>query len=804
VDANKIIRLNPDGSIDNSFTTGTSFNNSLTDFAIQTDGKIVVIGEFTSYNEFTCNKVARLNADGTFDHSFNSGSGPNYSLKTIGIQPSGKIIIGGYFTRFSGIENRYLIRLDSYGNIDLSFPSNTMNINTILIEPSGSMLLGGTFPSQNAGSGFSRLVKLLPDGNKDYNFNPDFFYEVSSCNAIDRFNNGDLVAYGNFNNPWINQICKVFGNPVGYNTITTRIYTDRNKNCYFDQKDKFIPQILFKATPGNFYGVSDWYGQAAIKVDSGTHTYRIEPIFNPINQRLLISQCPNQTYYNVLSYGKDKTFAAGNFADSIKQCHLLNVEIDKARIRPCMRSATYISYYNHGNVSADNVQLKIIYPSYVKPISSSPAWTNRVDSILIYDIGTVLSAAGGRIVISDSASCIQSITGLTQCISAFINPKNNCDQENVLWDKSSISVRGSCLDSKAHFTITNEGKGNMSDSSQYRVYQNDTLIFYKNFSLTAGGILNIDVNSFNKTTRLEADQRPYHPGFSRPRAFVENCGSGPSSPGFVTSVPQDERDEETASVCLLVRNSFDPNDKVASPEGSTNFHYIKSSDKINYTINFQNTGTDTAFVVKVVDTLDTNLDISTFMTGLSSHHYTLKVEGKERPIISFVFNNILLPDSTTNKEGSKGFIKFSVRPIASLAPGEIISNNANIYFDFNEPVITNVVSHTITDTTIADLSRKIDIIETPEYVTSMTSSIQLSNLAEIYPNPANNFANVKLSSAYKDVTFRLLTTNGVCLINKDLNDQFSQVNLKEIPTGLYFYEMRTKNGLIQIGKLILQ
>jgi len=155
------------------------------------------------------------------------------------------------------------------------------------------------------------------------------------------------------------------------------------------------------------------------------------------------------------------------------------------------------------------------------------------------------------------------------------------------------------------------------------------------------------------------------------------------------SLPADNYD----SLFVTVIGSFDPNDKQVTPEGTGPQGYIAPSQELTYTIRFQNTGTATAFFVKVVDPLNIDLDISTFHIISSSHAcmYTLTDPG----IITWYFNIINLPDSGSNEPASHGFVKYSIKPKTGLAHGTPITNTASIYFDFNAPVVTNTVLNTI-------------------------------------------------------------------------------------------------------------
>lgn len=125
----------------------------------------------------------------------------------------------------------------------------------------------------------------------------------------------------------------------------------------------------------------------------------------------------------------------------------------------------------------------------------------------------------------------------------------------------------------------------------------------------------------------------------------------------------------------------DPNDKTPSQS-----QILPGTTDIDYHIRFQNTGSDTAYNVVVVDTLELNIPITSVIMNGSSHNYELRVENN---ILIWEFNNILLPDSTTDLEGSQGYINFSTSINPNLAIDDTVQNQVQIYFDYQPPVFTN-------------------------------------------------------------------------------------------------------------------
>ncbi len=162
---NSIARLNADGSLDLTFNPGTGANSDVQTIALQTDGKILIGGSFTSYNGTTRNYIARLNADGTLDLTFNPGTGANDFVQTIALQPDGKILMGGGFTSYNGTTQNYITRLNVDGTIDLTFNLGTGANSAVLdiaLQPDGNILIGGGFTAYN-GIGRNRVARIMGD-----------------------------------------------------------------------------------------------------------------------------------------------------------------------------------------------------------------------------------------------------------------------------------------------------------------------------------------------------------------------------------------------------------------------------------------------------------------------------------------------------------------------------------------------------------------------------------------------------------------------------------------------------------------
>lgn len=170
-----LARLNQNGSLDNLFNIGTGFNNDVNKITLQADGKILVGGYFTNYNGYPVNRIVRLNTDGSIDNSFNIGTGFDGGVSQIAVQTDGKILVGGYFSQFNGTLVNYLIRLNTDGSIDNSFNVGIgfdgSVSSALVIQQDGKILCGGNFSSYNGTNRFG-IARLNTNGSIDFTFDP--------------------------------------------------------------------------------------------------------------------------------------------------------------------------------------------------------------------------------------------------------------------------------------------------------------------------------------------------------------------------------------------------------------------------------------------------------------------------------------------------------------------------------------------------------------------------------------------------------------------------------------------------------
>lgn len=227
----------------------------------------------------------------------------------------------------------------------------------------------------------------------------------------------------------------------------------------------------------------------------------------------------------------------------------------------------------------------------------------------------------------------------------------------------------------------------------------------------------------------------------------------------------------------VVNCAFDPNEKLVN-RSQVPIDYSPEQAPLLYTIRFQNTGTDTAFTVKIVDKLDAGLDWSSFKPLAGSHPYKVTID-EFNGDLEFVFDQIMLPDSNRNETGSHGFVTFSILLKSGLAPSYSVLNKAAIYFDFNPPIFTNTVT--------TDVERPV-------------STETLSNPSEtmtVTPNPNNGTFYILLDQpAEADMQLQVFDLNGRLLAQQRAEPARKQEMELRLPAGVYVLQLWGNNGIV--------
>ena len=193
-----IARLDADGSVDTTFNAGPDMEMDIRSIAIQNDGKILIAGTHTTPpNGLQRKEIVRLNPDGTVDNTFDSGTSTIKSIEKIILQKDGKIIIIGFFTEYNGVQKNYIVRLNQDGTIDTTYQTGTGSGGTLftgLLQNDGKLLISGNIKNFN-GTPIANLARLNEDGTLDTSFKE---VDHTGFYKMIQQNDGKIIIIGNF------------------------------------------------------------------------------------------------------------------------------------------------------------------------------------------------------------------------------------------------------------------------------------------------------------------------------------------------------------------------------------------------------------------------------------------------------------------------------------------------------------------------------------------------------------------------------------------------------------------------------
>ena len=559
------------------------------------------------------------------------------------------------------------------------------------------------------------------------------------------------------------------------------VVRDQDDDCAYDLGEPGLPNriLVFESPTATRYALTDADGNYELYYPANT-----DATASIVSTHFLYENCQTSWMVNGAEIGETITSSVAQ--TTIDDCPLLEIQLHAGITRRCFAVPYYDSYCNSGNLPAEDAYVIITLDEQFFIDSSEIAFINLGNNQYQFDLGTVPEDECNDFIIHTTLSC-NAMLGETLCSEAQIFPDAPCPGPTANWSEASVSVTGTCDGVENKFIISNIGAQDMVDVSSYIVIEDGVMVQTPtDFILNSGDNNELIYPANGKTYRVEAMQVPDHPGMSMPSFTIEGCG-GFGSTGFVNQFAQNDLDAYIDIECREAIGSYDPNDKTAFPTGYGSEHFIKADQQLEYLIRFQNTGTDTAFTVMIQDVLDPNLDLTSFQPQRASHDY--EVIFLENDTIQFIFNNILLPDSTTNQIESNGYIRFKISPEADIALGTVLKNEAAIFFDFNEPIITNEVFHTIGDDFVLTNTNFISAIK-PEVIT--------------YPNPTNGewFLSIKNVEEYGDLNLVLTDALGRPVIEKAVGDESVRVDISAFSSGVYFWKLETENEVVGSGRLV--
>ncbi|MBL7825567.1 MAG: T9SS type A sorting domain-containing protein [Saprospiraceae bacterium] len=832
---NNVLRISATGTVewmrilDNHFY----FANGLRDIAVTSDGGLLLVGDSYGTGLQNVNRLVKLASDGTVVWDKTAGTGFWNTTHLIKLS-DGNFGIGG--GRNNG--DFHLAKINGDGDLiwERSYQKPNIQKAVSLIETiDGGFALLGT--NQNPSLGRLEVFLLKTDGNGDEQWSNSIYSFPWPATPAYFFTLSDLTqdAAGNYYIPLADPIellkLDPSGNPLwkkdleisGYawsiikssdgnlvlagehtdnalllkvdyegefltNKIKGTVFGDDNVDCLQNSGENGVANFVVVAKESNgatFYRNTNPDGTYEMRVTDGQFTITARPNFGPPG---FYGVCDT---LEVTVNGPAETIDNQDIGiEALASCPLMQVDLSASLLRRCTTTTYVVNYCNYGNEMAENVQVIVSNDSLLTFVSSNAPFSAISSTEITFEIPDVAPGDCGSFHIKYTVSCNAEI-GDVICVDAHILPDTSCVPPQANWDGSQLEVTGTCDGDGISFNFKNTGNAPMTQALDYVIIEDHIMYMQGPIQLGIGGETNIDIpnpsgNGYAGQVLADSDNPTY---LRMPVAVVDNCNLGSSSTlplQLNTSVNSPAFDVS----CDQVIGSFDPNDKRGFPLGWGDDHLIERGQDIEYMIRFQNTGNDTAFLVVIRDTLPVSkLDPSSAQFLASSHPALWEIS--DRGVIKVTFTNILLPDSTTNEPASHGFVSFRIHQVPDLPDGSKIYNSAAIYFDFNEPVITNTSVHTIG-------RPQLSAVKTP-------GNNQLLDF-EVIPNPFSESAAFVLKNyqSTDPVNFRLCNAAGTVVMETQFNGNTFQLQNQGLTQGLYYFTMRNSDRLLTSGKLVVK
>lgn len=475
--------------------------------------------------------------------------------------------------------------------------------------------------------------------------------------------------------------------------INGKVEEDFIVNCLPDVGDLPLSNWIVQASGsgGNFFANTNIDGSYSVAVNPGEYTVTVNPPSTNWNI------CENDVEVDISTAGQIEV--VDFLAQANVDCPIMQVDISSGLLRVCLNNNNSVQYCNQGTQTAISAYVDVTIDPLLIYQSATIIPTPLGDNVYRFPVGDVEPGECGSFNFITQVDCTAP-QGFTHCNQAHIYPDTSCTGTNASWSGASLEIMGDC-NGEVSFTVENTGTGTMTDVLSVLVFRNTEIHHYEEFpSLAPGESQTLTFPADGATWRAEVPQENFHPQTSLIVSTVQACGTGPTSISYSSVESMTSADDMFYfdEHCRPNVAPFDPNIKSGSPTGYSSERYIPSGIGIEYQIQFQNTGTDTAFHVIVKDTLSNLYDLSTLQMGASSHPYIWELFGNG--ILKVTFPNIGLPTKDEDEANSIGYFDFKISVRNDLAPLTLIENQASIYFDFNEPIQTNVSFHTIEKPTI--------------------------------------------------------------------------------------------------------
>ncbi|MEO6177977.1 MAG: T9SS type A sorting domain-containing protein [Flavobacterium circumlabens] len=738
-------------AFDNKKNTNDEYQaSSCRDGVIQSDGKLLVIGNFTKYNTVPADGLIRLNSDYSIDPTFSIGEnfkfyGKSPEVSCIALQADGKILVGGYFDSYKGLPvTGGIVRLNSNGERDNTFnyiPDSELYTKQIVIQPDGKILINGpglirlntngtvdtTFKNETGSTlvtkfellgngkilvaGSYQLRRLTNDGSIDTSFNTGTFNFTSRATFAFQ-SDGKILCGGSFN---------YFNDLMTQRLV--RLNNDGTVDSSFNIGSGFngpVESILIEPDgkifiAGSFTNYNGTWCNGSVRLLGGdAFLVTGQNKFDSDNNGCNVNDAafPNLKL-SIASAGLNTELIANNTGD-----YAISLPSGKHIITPNLENPGYF------NIQPKNITTD--FPSQISPL---------ISNFCITPIGTHPDLEITLIPISAA------VPGFTSKYKILYKNKGNQLQSgsvNLTFDDSVLDVIATTPTTA--IKSTDNLKWNFTNLAPLESREI---------------LLSIRVNK-------PTDTPPANAGTIL-KYKVE----------ILSSATDDTPKDNAFTFAQIVINSLDPNDKTCL-EGAT-IQSSKVGEYVHYVIRFENSGTYKAQNITVSDIIDTSkFDINSLIPQTGSHLFITKIsEGNK---VEFLFEGINLPFTDANNDG---YVAFKIKTKSTLKPGDEFSNSSSIYFDYNSAIITNTATTKIE----ANLSN-------PDFLAAKTFVL--------YPNPVNDVLFIDKKEDIEIVSLTIYNLLGQVVLAYPNAKNLTSIDVSKLSSGSYFMKVKSDNAVSNI------
>lgn len=761
-----LLRLLPNGEIDNTFNFGggSGIGVSMTNAKIETDSNNKIYFPYyrssesvsvIKHNNLNYNNIIRMKSDGTIDPAFTTGTGFRNnsnnltSISKTKLQSDNKLLVmpKSTATSYNGQSVNKLARLNYNGTLDMTFKNNfqlTDPLYDFVLLSNSKILICTTI------TGIYRIFRYNSDGTYDSTFNYIQNLGSNPPLMISEGFDGSIYVTKDTSSDDVLMKYTSEGIPVtSFQEILDCV------DILFQSNNKMI--LSFSSSSGNTIKRYDTNGQIDNTFDLSS-TSTSEYIFSNVGLQILEqedgkillaghfnSYKNNKTYPIIRIYGNDFNLYKGNVKldQNINGCDTTDPNFYGLKFT--VNNQNVISNYYTNSIGAFKYHLENGI-NEITPVLNNPNYFTITPETLTLNIPTVNNPQ-----IQDY--CVTPV-GNHSDLEIAIVPINNA--------VSGFTTR---------YRIVYKNKGNQALSGNFSLNYNDNKMNFFSESYLASN------SSFGTRTWNYTNLQPFE---SREILVIFNLNSPTDNPSlnagdvltFTAATAQSFVDEtpndNTFTLNQPVVNSYDPNDKICL-DGSV-VGLDKVGEYVYYRIRFENTGNYKATNINVLDVLDTNkFDINTLIPVNGSHLFTTKItEGNK---VEFYFENINLDFQDATNDG---YLVYKIKTKSNLVAGDTFGGNANIYFDYNYPITTNIYT-----TVIQALSAQ---------------DFEIENYFDLYPIPVDSTLNISKKSSIKITSIEIYNIYGQVIQAIPNARDLTSIDVLNLAVGTYFIKINSELG----------